>query len=130
MIAVDANVLVRLLTRDDADQFARAERCLRENDVFVPDTVLFETVWVLISAYSFERAQIASALRRLLGLATVAVSSIERVALALAAYEQGLDFADARHLAGSQDAAALATFDLEFVRRASGLGRCPVAEVE
>ena len=44
MIALDRNVLVRFLTRDDAGQFARAEKCLRENEVFVPDTVLLETV--------------------------------------------------------------------------------------
>jgi predicted nucleic acid-binding protein len=69
-------------------------------------------------------------LRGLLGLAGIVISSTERVALALSAYEQGLDFADAMHLAGSQEVAALATFDQEFVRRAAGLGRCPVTEVE
>src|SRR3990172_9978316 len=31
MIAVDTDVLVRLLTRDDADRFARAEKCFRED---------------------------------------------------------------------------------------------------
>ena len=65
---------------------------------------------------------------RLLGLATVTVASSERVALALTAYEQGLGFADAMHLAGSQEAAALATFDREFVKRAAGLERCLLEE--
>lgn len=130
MIALDTNVLVRFLTRDDAGQFARAEKCLRENEVFIPDTVLLETVWVLTSAYSFQRPEISTALRRLLGLAGASVSSSERIALALRAYDQGLDFADAMHLAGSQEAAGLAAFDREFVRRAAGLGRCPVAEIQ
>lgn len=84
---------------------------------------------MLTAAYSFQRSEIATALRGLLGLATVTVASSDRVALALTGYEQGLDFADAMHLAGSQQAAALATFDQEFVKRAAGLGRCPVEEV-
>jgi predicted nucleic-acid-binding protein len=73
MIAVDTNVLVRFLTRDDAPQADRAVRCMRHAEVLVLDTVLLETVWVLTSAYSFSRSEISVALRRLLGLPNVRV---------------------------------------------------------
>ena len=129
MIAADTNVVVRLLTRDDKEQSRSAEHLFRENQVFVPDTVLLETVWVLTSAYSFEPSQIVDGLKRLLGLPTVVISNAEAISNAVAWYEQGLDFADALHLATSQNAGQLATFDREFVKRARGMGRCPVIEV-
>ena len=44
MIAVATNVVVRLLTRDDARQFQDSERCFASGEVFVPDSVLLETV--------------------------------------------------------------------------------------
>ena len=68
MIAVDTNVVVRLFTRDDPEQFDRAEACFADADVFIPDSVLLETAWVLESVYSFDDRQIAAALRKLLGL--------------------------------------------------------------
>ena len=104
MIAVDTNFVVRLFTRDDPDQFERAEACFADADVFVPDSVLLETAWVLESVYSFDDRQIAAALRKLLGMPNVRSSESDRLALALDWYEEGFDFADALHLAKSQQA--------------------------
>ncbi len=53
------------------------------------------------------------------------VSDPPRVAKALDWHGEGLDFADALHLAGSQHAESLATFDNKLVERAKGLGTCP-----
>lgn len=47
MIAVDTNVLVRIVTRDDKGQARRAVRALRGKQLFVAKTVLLETEWVL-----------------------------------------------------------------------------------
>ena len=42
MVAVDTNVVVRLLTLDDAHQAARAKRLFASNRIFLPKTVLLE----------------------------------------------------------------------------------------
>ena len=57
MRAVDTNVLVRLLVRDDADQVARAEAFV-EHGAWVSLPVLVETVWVLQSVYGLNRRRI------------------------------------------------------------------------
>jgi predicted nucleic-acid-binding protein len=129
VIAVDTNVVVRFLTRDDQRQFEEAERCFRANNVLLPDTVLLETVWVLTSAYSFHVSAIVGAITKLLGLGNVTVRDPEAILFAVAAYERGLDFADALHLATCQDVERLLTFDETFSKRASGLGRCVVGPV-
>jgi predicted nucleic-acid-binding protein len=50
MLAVDANIIVRLLTNDERAEAARAKILLAENEVFVATTVLLETEWVLRGA--------------------------------------------------------------------------------
>ena len=63
MLAVDTDVVVRYVTRDHAEQSAKAKTLIDGNDVFVPTTVLLETDWVLRSGYEFTRTEIAAALR-------------------------------------------------------------------
>lgn len=118
MIAIDTNVLVRLVVADDPAQARRARKLLEKNDVVVAATVLLEAEWVLRSAYGFEPAQIARAFRRFLGLPRVSPDSPAAVAQALDAYDAGLDFADALHLAATPDAEAFFTFDKRLARAA------------
>lgn len=70
MIALDTNILVRFLVRDDEPQahlvyarFKQAEAA-RET-LFVPLVVLLETLWVLESAYDKTRTEILDALEDL-----------------------------------------------------------------
>jgi predicted nucleic-acid-binding protein len=49
MLAVDTNVVVRYLTADDPEQFARAVAVVEGAETFVSLTVLLETEWVLRS---------------------------------------------------------------------------------
>ena len=65
MRAVDTNVLVRLLARDDARQVAAAERSA-EGGVWVSTLALAESVWVLAAVYDRGPAEIASAVETLL----------------------------------------------------------------
>ncbi len=65
MRAVDTNVLVRLITRDDARQAAAAGKFV-EGGAWVSHLVLVETVWVLSSVYDREPAGIATAIGMLL----------------------------------------------------------------
>ena len=119
MIALDTNVVVRLLVNDDAAQARRARSLLAAgHEVRVPLTVLLETEWVLRSAYGYPAAQVMTFLRGLLGLPGVGTDKAPAVAAAVTACEQGLDFADALHLALSADAERFYTFDANLRRRA------------
>ena len=62
MLAVDTDVVVRYLTRDDAEQFAKVNALIGGEDVYVCTTVLLETVWVLRRAYRFSRERVVDAL--------------------------------------------------------------------
>jgi predicted nucleic-acid-binding protein len=61
LIAVDTNIVVRLLVADDPLQHAASTRLFQEHEVLVPDTVVLETEWVLRFAYRFEPAQVVRA---------------------------------------------------------------------
>jgi len=126
MIAIDTNVLVRLLTRDDEQQFLAASALFTKNDIFIPESVLLETEWVLRYAYQFSPTAIFDALSKTLGLPNVKTERSGVVAQAIDLARQGLDFADALHLAASQGCAALATFDAAFIKKAKGLTGCTV----
>jgi predicted nucleic-acid-binding protein len=118
VIAVDTNILVRYLVEDDPAQTDRAEAVLRSGTVLVPTTVLLETAWVLRSSYRFDRAAIIEGITKLLGLPGVEAEDSAIAGQALDWYGQGLDFADALHLASSGRAEAFATFDRALRRRA------------
>lgn len=131
MTALDTNVLVRVLTDDDPEQVEAARELLASDDTFwIPVTVLLETGWVLEAIYELGVPTVADGLRHFLGLPNVEVDRPQRIALALQWYEEGLDIADAVHLALSQDADRLATFDRAFVRDGSERGACEVVQVE
>lgn len=125
MVAVDTNVLVRLLAIDDPVQHRVVGRLFATESVFVPDTVLLETEWVLRDLYDFTPTSVCAALRHVCGLSNVTLRDARMVAQALDWHEAGLDFADALHLATSGDV-AFRTFDREFIKRARKLTGCPV----
>lgn len=125
MIALDTNLLARLLLRDDAAQHARAKALLQTDQVFTaPVTVLLELVWVL-EAHDCSPAEIERGLRLLLGLHNFKPAQADAVLTALRAYAQGMDFAHALHLATSAAHEAFMTFDKAFVRKAAKLGLGP-----
>ena len=119
MIAIDSNVLVRLLVNDDPAQGARARAAFETEEIWIAKTVLLETFWVLRSVYDFDDLAIAHAIEGALGLPRVQVEDTERVKLALAAVADRIDIADALHVATTPgDARAFATFDQDLARRA------------
>ena len=126
MRAVDTDIIVRYLTRDDPRQSPRAKVVIETGAVFVSTTVLLETEWVLRSLYDFPPARIAEVLRELAGLPTVAFEESSVAAQALEWFEGGLDFADALHLAKSSHCDAMITFDRAFIRGAARIGGTPV----
>ena len=122
MIAIDTNVLVRLVVADDAAQARRAKRLVEKSQVSVATTVLLESEWVLRSAYGFAPREISIAMRRLLGLPNVSPDAPGVVAQALDAYDAGLDFADALHLASAPRISGFYTFDRRLAKAAKGIG--------
>lgn len=125
MIAVDTNVLVRVVTNDDPAQAKRAVRRLRADNAWVSRTVLIETEWVLRYAYSLDAAAIGRAFTTLLGVPSVEVEDRAAVVEALAWHSAGMDFADALHLAVSQHTTAFVSFDRALVKAARRLGATP-----
>ncbi len=118
MIAVDTNVLVRLLAEDDPAQAERAARLFAENEIFIPKTVMLETEWVLRHAYEIDRKAILEAFYRLMGLANVKLEDPHVVDVAVSWYTDGMDFADALHLGSSGNVEGFATFDRSLLRKA------------
>lgn len=82
MRAIDTNLLVRLLTRDDARQAERAERFVASG-AWVSHLVLAECVWVLSSVYGLDRKQIDTAVDMLLQHQSLVVERPDVVAAAL-----------------------------------------------
>jgi predicted nucleic-acid-binding protein len=126
VIAADTNVIVRFLTRDNERQFKKAFSLFSSQIVFVPDTVIQETEWVLRYAYEFSAEEICGALSGLFGLRNVRLSNPTIIAQAIEWHEQGLDFSDALHLAQCQTCEKLYTFDKSFSARGNNLSNCLV----
>ncbi|HEB63330.1 MAG TPA: type II toxin-antitoxin system VapC family toxin, partial [Gammaproteobacteria bacterium] len=71
MIAVDTNIIIRFLTRDDEKQYKKAFSIFNTQEVFISDTVILETEWVLRYAYEFSPEEICNALVKLFGLRNI-----------------------------------------------------------
>jgi len=125
MIALDTNVLVRFIVADHPEQFDRAVALMRDQEIFIGLTVFLETEWVLRSAYGAAREEIASAFAGVAGLPNVTVEAPGVLKETIAAYREGMDFADALHLVVAREAsvAAFATFDKELLKRSEVISR-------
>jgi predicted nucleic-acid-binding protein len=125
MRAVDTNVLVRLVTRDDARQTASAEAFVTKG-AWVSHLVLVETTWVLDSAFGLNHSQIAVAVEMLLNHRNLVIQEPEVVTAALAYYRKKpkLGFSDCMVLEVARKAGhvPLGTFDRQ-------LGKLDGAEV-
>ncbi len=130
MIAIDTNVVVRIVTADDPQQVAAARKLVEQADrLWLPKTVLLETEWVLRHGYDLSREVILLTFWKLLGYPPLRVEDSSTVQRALEGYAAGLDFADALHFASSAQADRLATFDKRFAKRSRRLKEGPQVEL-
>ena len=129
MIAVDTNVVVRLLTEDNPKQAAAARSLFASGPIWIAKTVLLEAGWVLRSLYGFDEIAIRDAFTRLLGLKNVHTEDKASVAAALALTVHGIELADAIHLSSRPPGALFVSFDRSFVRRANRAGAAGVSGV-
>jgi len=126
VIVLDTNLLLRYLLNDDVAQARRVARLLEASaQVTVTPTIVLELVWVL-ECSDCSRAEIAGALRHVLGLPNMRLPNEAALYRAVQWFEQGLDFADALHLGLSPATATLMTFDKDFAGKAKRVEAFPV----
>ena len=117
MRAVDTNVLVRLLARDDPKQLAAVEGFVQAG-AWISHLVLMEAVWVLDSAYNVKPEQIAQGVEMLLDHKDLVVQDADVVNAAVAQYRKRpeLGFSDCLILEVARKAGhvPLGTFDREL----------------
>jgi len=117
MRAVDSNVVVRLLTRDDPRQTARAEAFVAKG-AWVSHIVLVEVICLLDSVFELAHKQLATAVEMLLNHRNLVLQDSEVVAAALARFRRRpkLGFSDCMVLESARKAGhlPLATFDKEL----------------
>ena len=126
MIGVDTNILVRFFVRDDEPQFRKSLSILKEESVFIPDTVLLETEWVLRYTYGFSPKEIHQAFTDLPGLPKIHVTNPDLVLLSIECHQAGMDFSDAFHLAQCGHCTRFLTFDRQLVNKAKRISKCVV----
>lgn len=126
MRAIDTNIVVRFITRDDESQARRARTALASEDLFLSTSVALETEWVLRSGYGFRREAIAEALDMLAGLPSLTFEAPSALAQAIGWFRSGMDFADALHLASADGCEAMLSFDAKLAKAAKRLGTIPV----
>lgn len=119
MRAVDTNVLVRLVTRDDPRQVAAAEAFVARG-AWVPHVVLVEAIWVLASVYELEAPALATAVDMLLNHRDLTVQDADVVAAALQQYRRkpAVSFSDCLVLEVARKAGhlPLGTFDRDLAK--------------
>ncbi len=119
MRAVDTNVLVRLLVRDDQRQLEAAEKFIVKG-AWVSHLVLIETLWVLDAVYERSADQVGSAVEMLLTPAELTLEDAEVVASALVRFraQPTLGFSDCLVLEVARKAGylPLGTFDRHLAK--------------
>jgi len=117
MRAVDTNVLVWLVTRDDAEQVAVAEAFIAPG-AWVSHLVLAEAMWVLASVYDLGPSAIVTAVEMLLNHRDLSLQDADVVAAALTHVRKRpkLGFSDCLVLEVARKAGhtPLGTFDREL----------------
>lgn len=119
MRAVDTNVLIRLVTGDDARQAAAAERFI-DGGAWVSVLAVAETAWVLRTWFRHSHAEIAAALETLLTHQSLVLQDTDMVASALDLYKShpalGLSDCLMLHLARKAGHRPLGTLDRALSR--------------
>ncbi len=117
MIAIDTNVLVRLIVKDDEIQARKALKLIQsqeQSNVFIATVVICEMSWVLESCYQLKKPEIIRIFESLLRVKQFNVQASDVVWRALTAYEcSQAEFSDCLISAVSKlhGAAYVTTFD-------------------
>lgn len=127
--AIDTNILVRWITRDDPVQTPLADAILSE-PFFVPLTVLIGTIWVIGGkTYRYTPVMIREALRTLIDLHTATIPARAWVYWAFDRHEAGADLPDMLHMIASQGASTFSSFEKHLRDDAGDAPPLPVGYV-
>ncbi|MFD6220045.1 PIN domain-containing protein [Nocardia asteroides] len=114
-VYLDTNVLVRHLTQDPPEMGRSATELLAQSeDLYLPDLIVAETVYVLQSVYQVPRPQVAALTRAIIGSRNIATDDPAVLIRAVDIYEHHRpSFADAYlvALAEADSGSAIASFD-------------------
>jgi predicted nucleic-acid-binding protein len=124
MKALDTNVLVRFLVEDDPRQTRRARKAIQkaletEHELFIPNIVLVETVWVLARSYHFSRIEIVETLTKLIAARQLRFASTDRIIRALSSFRTNAGgFSDylIREEAREAGCDTVLTFDKDLIK--------------
>ena len=121
MRAVDTNVLIRLLVRDDIKQVQAAETFIAPG-AWISHLVLAEAMWVLDAVYERRPEQIATAIDMLLNHRNLTIQDAEVVGAAVAHFRRRptLGFSDCLvvEIARKAGHVPLGTFDRNLAKTA------------
>jgi predicted nucleic-acid-binding protein len=131
--ALDTDALARFFVDDADDPQAAKQRpaavaALAERS-FVSVTALLELEWVMRGFYELPTKDVSRVLRALASIEHVTLEDRDTVLVAVDAFDKGLDFADAMHMARSSRASGFATFDQRQAKRAKALALAPPVEL-
>ena len=119
MRAVDTNILVRLVVRDDTAQLRAAEEFIARG-AWVSHLVLAETAWILDAVYDRTAEQVGRAVGMLLNHKELTLQDAEVVTSALETFRErpALGFSDCLVLEIARKAGhlPLGTFDRNLVK--------------
>jgi predicted nucleic-acid-binding protein len=128
VIAVDTNVLARLLVGDDKAQAVLAEKFIRrhtaQDPIFVGREVILELIWLLMSRYKYPLDAVRSALDRMFMSANLEIEEEDAIKTALYLAEQtGADISDSiiATIALQRDCTKTMTFDKDAAKRIDGM---------
>ncbi len=126
MIAVDTNLIVRLVVMDDHNQLNIVRQIFDSQPVFLPAIALLETVWVLTRVYGYSRDLVIASLDAVLAFGSVTLENEVQTRWAIDRYSCGADLADMLLLVASREQSAFATFDSRITRRAGAQTPVPI----
>lgn len=120
MIALDTNILVRFITRDDPAQTRHADHLLKTagTTFLLLDVVLIELFWTLRRLYAFSNEEVIEVLEAFSSRMDIEFEERNRFERALTLSKKGHDFADILiiEMARHRDATAFATFDKNLIK--------------
>ena len=124
MIALDTNILVRMLVEDDPDQAEKVQKTIRWAEkqavkLLVLSEVTIETVWVLESVYQCTREEIVRFLKKIIDTDTFVFPDFSVIMNAIDLYKTKGDFADFIIVGQSrvQQAEQMLSFDKKLQKR-------------
>ncbi len=129
MNALDTNILARFLIDDAHDEQAIKQREIVKKIVcqpcFISLTVILELVWVMYARYQLSKEQISELLYLLVNAPHITIEHEKHIITAIEHFLQGMDFADALHVAQVAHCQQFYTFDKKFIKKSQALNVRP-----